>query len=89
MWRARRWRIVVGAVPAGAVSSRFVSTLSGGGGAGVPSTFSRIHWPRFTGEVRFGADVTVSTLPWPSSPRRSPSPSSTRRKRLPRTYGIP
>ena len=29
------------------------------------------HWPRLTGDVRFGADVTVRMLPWPSSPRRS------------------
>jgi hypothetical protein len=66
MWCVRRSRIVVGADPAGAVWSRFVSTPSGGGGGGVPSKFARIHWPRLTGDVRFGADVTVKMLPCPS-----------------------
>ena len=57
-----RWRIVVGvAGRRGLVEVRL--DVSGGGGAGVPSTFSSIHWPRFTGEVRFGAEVTVSMLP--------------------------
>src|SRR5689334_21913398 len=64
-------------------------TLGGGDGGGVPSTFSRIHFPRSTGEVRLGYDVTVSTLPWPSSPRRFSSVRVTRRKRLPYTFGIP
>ena len=66
-WWARR-RPPVG-------SSRFVSTPGGGGGGGVPSRFSSTHWPRFTGEVRLGAEVTVSTLPCPSRPRRAASVS--------------
>ena len=46
-------------------------TFGGGGGGGVPRMFSRIHLPRSTGDVRFGYDVTVRMLPWPSRPRRS------------------
>ena len=42
-------------------------------GGGVPRMFSRIHLPRSTGDVRFGYDVTVRMLPWPSRPRRSSS----------------
>ena len=30
----------------------------GGGGAGVPRMLSRMNWPRFTGEVRVGLEVT-------------------------------
>ena len=37
-------------------------TSAGGGGGGVPRICSRIHLPRFTGEVRVGFDVTVRTL---------------------------
>ena len=40
-----------------------LGTLGGGGGGGVPSRFSRIHFPRSTGAVRFGRDVTVKMLP--------------------------
>ena len=40
-------------------------TSGGGGGGGVPRRFSRIHFPRWTTDVRFGYDVSVSTLPWP------------------------
>ena len=46
-------------------------------------SFSSSHLPRSTGEVRFGYDVTVSRLPWPSSPPRRSSVSVTRRKRSP------
>ena len=45
-------------------------TFGGGGGGGIPSTFSRIHLPRSTGEVRSGYDVTVRMLPCPSNPHR-------------------
>ena len=38
--------------------------------------FSTIHAPRTTGDVRFGADVAVRMLPWPSSPRRGLSGGS-------------
>ena len=44
---------------------------AGGAGGGVPRMFSRMYLPRSTGDVRFGYDVTVSTLPWPSRPRRA------------------
>ena len=60
-----------------------VGTFGGGGGGGVPRMFSRIHLPRSTGDVRLGYDVTASTLPWPSRPRRFSSGSVTRRNRLP------
>ena len=33
--------------------------MGGGSGGGLPSRFSRIHEPRVTGDVRFGAEVTV------------------------------
>ena len=55
----------------------------GGLGAGVPRIFSMIHLPRSTGEVRFGYEVIVRTLPCPSRPRRSSGSPSTRRKWLP------
>ena len=45
--------------------------LGGGGCGGTPRRLVRTHLPRSTGEVRFGYDVTVSMLAWPSSPRRA------------------
>src|SRR4051794_40220321 len=39
-------------------------TFGGGGGGGAPRSCSRTQRPRFTGEVRVGLDVTVSTLAW-------------------------
>ena len=56
--------------PCRASFSGSAGTFGGGGGGGVPSMFSSIHLPRSTGDVRFGYDVTVRMLPWPSSPRR-------------------
>ena len=76
--------------PAAGSFSRLVSTPGGGCGGGAPSRFSRIHLPRTTGDVRFAADVSVSTLPCPSSPRRGLSAGSEmRRMRAPRTLGNP
>src|SRR3984957_20874562 len=46
-----------------AVSSS-VGTFGGGGGGAELSRFSKIHFPRITGEVRAGYDDTVSTLAW-------------------------
>ena len=67
-----------------AVVRAAAGTLGGGGGGGVPSTFSRIHLPRPTGEVRSEYEVTVRMLPWPSRPRRFVDPASvTRRNSLP------
>jgi len=63
--------------------SESAGTLAGGAGGGVPRMFSRMYLPRSTGDVRFGYDVTVSTLPWPSSPRRASLVTGTRRKLLP------
>ena len=55
----------------GRLFSRYGGTSGGGTGGGLPSIFSRIHLPRDTGDVRVATDVTVSMLPWPSSPRRA------------------
>ena len=46
------------------------ATSGGGGGGGVPRSCWRIHWPRFTGEVRLGFEVSVRTLAWVSTPPR-------------------
>ena len=43
-------------------------TSGGGGGGGAPSRFPSTHLPRSTGDVRFGYEVTVNRLAWPSSP---------------------
>ncbi len=51
--------------------------------AATPSTFSRIHLPRSTGEVRCACEVTIRMAPLPSRPRRASSVSVTRRKWLP------
>src|SRR5436305_532665 len=64
-------------------------TPGGGGGGGAFKTFSRIHFPRKTGEVRVGYDVTSKTLPCVRTPLRSVPSRSTRRKFLPLTPGIP
>ena len=64
-------------------SSASAGMSGGGSGGGAPSRFSSTHLPRSTGDVRFGYDVTVITLPWPSSPPRRASSSVTRRNRLP------
>jgi len=64
-------------------------TFGGGRGGGTPSRFSSTHFPRDTGDVRFDTDVTIRKLAWPSSPRRSSLATATRRKRLPRTFGMP
>ena len=45
--------------------------FGGGGCGGTPSRLVRIHLPRSTGDVRFGYEVTVRMLAWPSSPRRA------------------
>ena len=45
-------------------------TLAGGGGGGVPRMFDSTYLPRVTGDVRFPYELSVSTLPCPSSPRR-------------------
>ena len=55
----------------------------GGGGGGVPRMFFSTYAPRCTGDVRFGYEVTVSRLAWPSRPPRGVPASSTRRKRVP------
>ena len=52
----------------------------GGGGGGAPSTFASTHFPRTVTEVRFGYDVTVRMLDWPSRPPLVPSLKVTRRK---------
>ena len=64
-------------------------TSGAGGGGGVPSTFSRIHLPRFTGLVRVGLEVTVSVLAIVTTPPRRLSGSFTLRKSDPLTPGMP
>ena len=49
-------------LPSGVRSGSW-GTSGGGGGGGDPSTFSRIHLPRWTGDVRSGYDVTVRMPP--------------------------
>ena len=56
--------------PAALVSSS-AGTFGGGGGGGEPIITSITHLPRMTGEVRSATDVSRSTLPLPSRPRRS------------------
>src|SRR4030095_3614350 len=63
--------------------SSMLGTFGGGGGGGSPSNCSRIHLPRFTGEVRVGFDVTVSTLACVSRPPRGVTAGETRVKLLP------
>ena len=73
-----------------ASAERSASAPGGGRGIFAPSKLCISHWPRSTGEVRFGADVAVSTLPWPSTPGRGLSfGHSTRRIWLPRMPGTP
>ena len=63
---------------------------AGGGGAGVPRMFSRMNWPRFTGEVRVGFEVTSKTDACVSTPPRGLSLGSvTLRISLPLTPLIP
>ena len=57
--------------------------VGGGGGGGAPRRFSRIHYPRSTGDVRVAYDVTVNTLPCPSNPFRTSSTTGIRLKRSP------
>ena len=65
-----RWRVVSGRPPrADSVSSK-AGMLGGGGGGGVPMSTSITHFPRNTGDVRADMDVSRSTLPCPSTPRR-------------------
>ena len=60
--------------------ARSAAAPGGGLGTAAPSRFCTIHWPRTTGDVRFGADVVVRMLPWPSSPRRGLSGGSATRR---------
>ena len=66
-----------------------VHVTGGGGEGGVPRMFSRMYFPRSTGDVRFGYDVSISTAPLPSSPYRDSSGSLTLRKRAPLTVSMP
>src|SRR5580658_7399915 len=64
--------------------------FGGGGGTGVPRIFSSTDWPRFTGDVRVGLELTVSTGPSVRTPpRRLPSPSVTSLIDFPVTPGMP
>ena len=70
-------RTVAGSPPSS--FSLRAGTSGGGGGGGEPSRFSNTHLPRTTGDVRFGCEVTSSTLPCPSSPARRSSGYDIRR----------
>ena len=63
-----RARTVLASCPS--TISTSASTFGGGDAGGVPSRFSSNHWPRSTGDVRFGYDDTSSTPPLPSKPKR-------------------
>ena len=54
----------------GAYNSGEYTGSAGGSGGGAPNTLSRSHFPRSTGEVRFGCEVTIKSPPCPSKPRR-------------------
>ena len=62
-------------VPASSLSA---STPAGGGAGGAPRMFSRIHRPRFTGDVRVGFEVAVKTLAIVITPPREVPSSETR-----------
>ncbi len=49
-------------MPFSSAPSSNSGTSGGGGGGGVPSMFSNTYLPRFTGLVRVGLLVSVSTL---------------------------
>ena len=55
-----------------ASSSLRGGTPAGGAGGGAFRMFSRIHFPRSTGEVRVADDEVVSTLAWVRIPPRYP-----------------
>ena len=62
----------------------------GGGGVGDPRKFSRMNCPRFTGDVRLGFEVIISTAACVSSPPRGLfSGNVTRRNSLPWTSAMP
>ena len=79
---SRRARTVSPTRPCSALASFARSAAAPGGGLGTaaPSRLCTIHCPRTTGDVRFGADVVVKMLPWPSSPRRGLSAGSATRR---------
>ena len=72
-----RCRTVAASMPSSFSISAGMS--GGGGGGGDPSRFSSSHFPRTTGDVRFGCEVTVRMLPCPSRPARRSSGYATRR----------
>src|SRR6266850_5114821 len=82
---SNRWRTDVG-LPVSLRSGKG-GTSGGGGGGGEPRSVSSTHFPRSTGDVRFGYDVTASRLPCPISPPRSSVGNVTFRNRLPCTFG--
>src|SRR5215468_2524020 len=71
------------------LASSRLGTSGGGGGGGAFRTFSRIHLPRSTGEVRVAYDDTVRTLACVKTPPRCALPASeTLRNSGPVTFGI-
>src|SRR6476659_7153853 len=72
----------------GALTSK-AGTLAGGAGGGLSQNSVTMNLPRMIGEVRVDTDVSDRMRPWPNSPKRFGSVSSTRRKREPYTLWIP
>src|SRR5579871_1411175 len=82
-----RSRTVRGWAPA--TFSLRAGTFGGGAGGGEFRKFSSSHFPRNTGDVLLGYEVTVRRLPCPSSPPRESALSKvTLRKRSPYMPGI-
>ena len=63
--------------------------VSAPGGGGVPRTFSSTHFPRRTGDVRAGPEVTVRTLACVNTPARPVPARLSRRNSSPATPGMP
>ena len=79
---SKRARTVSPTSPSDSLASAERSASAPGGGLGIfaPSRLCMSHCPRTTGDVRFGADVAVRMLPWPSTPSRGlPAGHATRR----------
>ena len=86
-WRSNCWRRVSRLLSSPVGSNSGIS--GGGGGGAVSSRFSRTNFPRSTGELRVGWELTRRNDPWPSNPRRGAAPSGTLRNLSPLTFFTP
>ncbi len=64
-------------------------TIGGGGGGGVPKILSSTHFPRLTGEVRVGLEVTVRIDACVKTPPRWSPGSEILWKSSPSTLSMP